>query len=320
MVSTLTARKARVTITVGKEDGTFAQTAASLDARAVTTSASTGATLDSGLTVYTWTENRMVIRVSIGGKQFNTAELMVFGLPLATLNALSRLWLTPLNVRAQDTVKIETWNGSQYVPLFFGSITWAAPRGNSMPQVPLVISATASMALAQSAAKPYSASGTLALTDVLTNILSTSGYTLNAAASLPLYTITNPRASGSLQDQIKSILDGFPNIAWYFNLQQLILRPVGASIYADPLPVGVTTGMKGSPEYSTSGVQVDTVFDSRYIPGQAITLNTVFTYAASASWSISATEHNLEPNVPNGRWDTRLVAQGISNTNGTGTS
>lgn len=320
MTSTLVARQARVTVTIGSDDGTFADTAKGLDANESVASAATGATTSSGLTVYTWTQNRMIIRVSIGGKQFNTAELMVFGLPLATLNALSRLWLTPMNVRPQDTLKIETWDGSQYVPLFFGSITWAAPRGNSMPQVPIVISSTASMALAQSAAQPYSASGTLVLTDVLTNILGASGYTLNAAQSLPAYTITNPRATGSLQDQVKSILDGYPNIAWYFNLQQLILRPVGASIYADPIAIGPTTGMKGSPEYSTSGVQVDTIYEPRLIPGQSIKLDTVFTYAATANWSIAAVEHNLEPNVPNGRWDTRLVAQGISNVNGTGTA
>jgi hypothetical protein len=321
----LIVRQARVTVTVG--DDTIQQSTEQLSAgtstlygpSAILTGAATGAAGPNG-TVYTWTQQRMQLHIVAGGKQFNTCDLLVYGLPKATMNALSRLYLTPMNVRPQDTVKVEVWNGSQYVPLFFGSIQWAAPKGSSMPNVPLLISSNACTALQQTAPPPYSASGTLKLTDVLTAVLTSAGFTLNAPAAFASYTITNPRASGSLQDQIKAILSNYPDIAWDISLQQLILRQVGATLSGvDPITIGPTTGMKGSPDYSTSGVTVATVFNPLITLGATITLDTVFTYATKAQWQVAAIEHILEPNVPNGRWDTQLAARGIPNFNGSGT-
>lgn len=320
MASTLQARMARITVTVGGPDTSDSTTASLGPGESVVTPSSSSASGANGSTTYVWTGNRTMIRISMGGNQFNTAEVQVFGISPVTMNALSRLWLTPLNVRPQDTVLIEVLDGGQYVPLFFGSITWCAPRGNSMPQVGLVITANASMALAQTAVPPYSAAGTLALNDVLTNILAASKFTLTASSALPAYTITNPRASGSVQDQIVSILRGFPDVAYDFYLQQLRVRPVGVPLNADTILIGPTTGMMGSPEYSTSGVMVDTLFNPRIILGSAITLDTVFAYATQATWTVAACEHDLEANVPNGRWTSRVVAQGCANPNGTGTA
>ncbi|WP_028211616.1 hypothetical protein [Paraburkholderia mimosarum] len=295
-VNTLQARKLRVTVTIGADSN-------AADA-----------------TTYVWTENRMRVNVSAGGGRFNAARIEIYGIGIDAINAISRQWLTPLMIRPQDTVRVDVWTGAQFVPFFFGTITWAAPKGSSMPAVPLVMEASAASSLAQSAPAPYSASGTVKLTDALAAILGTSGYTLIAAANLPQYTLTNPRASGSTLDQVEALLAGFPDIAHDYNLLQLRLRPVGAPLFGDVVTVGPAAGMQGSPDYSTSGVEFNTLFDPRITLGTPLQLETVFAYAQSAQWTVAVLEHVLEANVFNGEWLTRVFAQGVPNADGSGTA
>lgn len=292
-------RAARVTVTVTREDS----------------SSDTGVSTSQ----YVFQEHRMIIRVSLGGGRFGNAKVSIHGVPLANMNNISRLWLVPLQIQAQDTIAIDVWDGSTYVPFFNGVISWAGTDGSALPDVTLNIEANAAFGLSQTTPAPYSASGTQTLENVLTGILQNTGFTLDLAPSVPPLTVTNPRYSGSAQDQLDACLRAFPNIAFNVTLQRVRVYPTTQPFGTDPILVSPTTGAVGAPNYSSSAVTWKTLFNPQLVPGQAILLDSEFVLSGGANWVCRVLNHTLEPNKPKGAWHTDFAAVGIPNADGTGT-
>lgn len=293
------ARSARVTVTTVRPDssaegGTSSQT-------------------------YVFLEHRMVIRVSIGGGRFGNARVSIYGVPLANMNNIARLWLQPMIIQAQDTLAIDVWDGSNYVPFFNGVIAWAGADGSALPDVTLNIEANSAMAISQTTPAPYTAAGTQTLQNVLQGILQNSGFTLDYAPTIPMLTVTNPRYSGSTMDQLDACLRAFPQLAFNVMLQRVRVYPTTQPFGADPILVSPTTGAVGAPNYSSSAVTWKTIFNPSLVPGQAVQLDSEFVLAGGANWICRVLNHTLEPNKPKGMWHTDFAAVGIPNADGTGT-
>ena len=262
----------------------------------------------------------MIIQVQLGGGRFGNAKVRIYGVPLASMNNISRLWLQPMVIQAQDTIAIDVWNGSNYVPFFNGVIAWAGTDGSGLPDVTLNIEANAAFALTQTTPAPYTASGTQTLQNVLQGILAPGGFALDLAASVPALTVTNPRYSGSVMDQLDACLRAFPQLAYNIILQRVRVYPANQPFNADPIMISPATGMQKAPNYSSSALCVDTLFDPRLVPGQAIQVDSEFVLAGGANWVCRVLNHTLEPNKPKGNWITSIAAVGIPNANGTGTA
>lgn len=292
-------RSARVTVTVTRTDS----------------SSDTGTSQSQ----YVFLEHRMSIQVSLGGGRWGNARVQIEGVSLANMNNISRLWLQPLVIQAQDTLAIDVWDGSNYVPFFNGVIAWAGTDGSGLPLVRLNIEANAAFALSQTAPAPYTASGTQTLQNVLQGILAPGGFALDFAPSVPPLTITNPRFSGSVMDQLDACMRAFPQLAHNIILQRVRVYPTGQPLDVDPVIISPTTGMKNAPNYSSSAMCVDTLFDPRLVPGQAIQVDSEFVLAGGANWVCRVLNHHIEPNKQKGNWITSIAANGIANADGTGT-
>lgn len=269
---------------------------------------------------YVFLQHRMIIRVQQGGGRFGNAHVQIHGVPLANMNNISRLWLEPLQIQAQDTLAIDVWDGFQYVPFFAGVIMWAGTDGSALPEVTLNIEANAAGTIAQTAPAPYTAAGSQTLQNVLQGILQNSGFALDLAATVPTnLTVTNPRYSGSVIDQLDACLRAFPQLAWNVILQRVRVYPVNQPFDANPVLISPSTGAKGSPNYSTSALTWETLFNPQLVPGQAIQVDSQFVLAGGANWICRVLTHTLEVNKPKGAWHTAIAAVGIPNANGTGT-
>lgn len=293
-------RSARVTVTVTRPDA----------------SSSSGTTTSQ----YVFLEHRMVIRVSIGGGRFGNARVQVHGVPLAAMNNIARLWQLPMQIQTQDVLAIDIFNNSNYVPFFSGVVSWAGVNGGALPDVTLDIEANAAYGLSQTTPAPYSATGTQTLQNVLQGILQGSQFALDYAPSMPALTVTNPRYSGSTMDQIAACLRAFPQVAYNVVLSRLRVYPANQPLGADPILISPATGMRNAPVYSSSAVTLETLFDPRLVPGQAIQIDSEFVLAGGAQWIAMVLNHTLEPNKPKGVWTTSLAARGIPNANGSGTA
>lgn len=268
---------------------------------------------------YTFEQHRMRIQVRQGGKQFGNAVMKVFGVPLATMNQIARLWLETLTPINTDTVKINVWDGVGFVPFFSGIITWSAVNASAMPQIALDIEANAAMEGMNTTASPYANAGPVSLQEALAAVANPAGLSVDYAKTAPQYQMTQVRAAGTPVEQIGALLGQYPALTWFINLQRLIVRGALAPIDDDAVRIAADTGMVGYPVYSTSGLQVSTLFDARIRPGIALDVETEFDFVNRTKWVSSVLAHTLDVNMPGGQWMTQIAANSFGlkgNTNG----
>lgn len=258
---------------------------------------------------YVWIEQRMRISVRNGGRQFGNAKLEIFGLKLDTMNQIARLWLEALSPQASDTVLIETLDpNGNFTPFFQGIITWSAVDASAMPQVKLVIEANSSFALMNAPASPYANAGPVLIKDVLTTLTAEAGFALDYADTLPQIQASDVRLVGSPMDQINALMRGYPDLTFFTNLQRLVVRKAMAPINADAIRIAPDTGLQSNPVYATSGLTFMTLFNPELRPGAALDIHSIFDFVNRTLWVAAVLAHELEPNVPGGRWHTSVAA------------
>lgn len=289
-MNTLIERKARVTVKVTRSDAN-----------------EQGDTLQS---TYEFIQHRMSITVSQGGGLFGNAKVQIFGVALDAMNKIARLWLEVLSPSNSDTMDIDVWDGANFVPFFKGVITWSAVNASGAPNVALEIEANDSMLGMNTVAPPYAQDTPIALQDALTAILEPTGFQVELAESVPALQIEKVYFLGTPMEQANRLMNYFPELTHYTNLQRFIVRPVNGPLGGDPLPVNKGAGMIGYPTYSSSGVTLATLFDARLRLGLALDIQTTsFEFINRTKWVCSVLQHNIQPNWPGGQWVTQIAAQ-----------
>lgn len=266
---------------------------------------------------YVFEQHRMRIQVRQGGQQFGNAHVEIFGVQLADMNQIARLWFETMTPQNADTLNIEVWDGKTFVPFFQGVITWPAVDASGMPLVKLVVDANAAMPLMNTAVSPYANPGPVILSDALSTIAAAAGFQVDYAATAPVYSMSDIRLTGSPLQQIGALMRHFPDLTWFVNLQRVVIRQANSPFSADAIRVAVDTGLQGAPTYSTSGLQVSTLFNPRIRPGVALDVATDFDFVNRTLWVAAVLAHSLEPNVPGGQWTTSLAANSYGSKNNT---
>jgi hypothetical protein len=258
---------------------------------------------------YAFEQHRMSIQVGQGGNQFGNAKVAIYGVPLDAMNKIARLWLEVLSPSNTDTLTIDVWDGSNFVPFFAGVITWSAINAGGAPQVALEIEANSAMIAMNTVAAPYAQDEPVGLQSALQQILGPTGLVVEFAESVPVLEIQRAHLIGTPMDQASALMNYFPELTWYINLQRFLVRPVNGPLGSDPVPINKTNGMIGYPTYSTSGVQLSTIFNPRIRPGLALDIQTMFDFVNRTKWVAAVLQHNIEPNMPGGQWMTAIAAQ-----------
>lgn len=258
---------------------------------------------------YQFEQHRMTIAVSQGGNQFGNAKVSIFGVALEAMNKIARLWLEVLSPSNTDTLAIDVWDGSNFIPFFNGVITWSAVNGASAPHVALEIEANSAMVAMNTVTPPFAQDEPVALADALTAILGPTNLVVDFAPSVPALQIQKAHLVGTPMQQASTLMSYFPELTWYINLQRFLVRPVNGPLGGDPIAINSGTGMVGYPTYATSGVTVSTLFDPRIRPGAALDIQTIFDFVNRTKWVAAVLQHSLQPNTPGGQWITQVAAQ-----------
>lgn len=259
---------------------------------------------------YAFEQHRMSIRVSQGGAQFGNAKVSIFGVNMDAMNKIARLWLEVLSPSNTDTLTIDVWDGSNFVPFFAGVITWSAINASAPPAVALEIEANSAMIAMNTVAPPYAQGEPVFLRDALAEVLASTDLVTEFADSVPEYQIQRVHLVGTPMEQAITLLNAFPELTWYINLQRFLVRPVNGPLGGDPVKIDRYSGMVGYPTYSTSGVTLATLFDARIRPGLALDIQTEsFDFINRTKWVAAVLQHDLQPNTPGGQWVTQIAAQ-----------
>lgn len=287
MTNTLIERRARIVVTVRRDD-------------------------DAGVTTeseYVFTEHRASIQVAQGGGLFGNAKVQLFGVAMDAMNNIARLWLEVLSPGNSDRLRIEVWDGANFVPFFEGVITWTAINASGAPDVALEIEANDAMAAMNIPAAPYAQDTPIGLRDALTAILAPAALVVEVAESIPELMIQRVHLMGTPMEQANTLMSYFPELTYYTNLSRFIVRPVNAPIGGEPLVVSRDTGLIGYPTYATSGISFSMVFDPRVRLGLALDLQTEFDFVNRTRWLAAVLQHHIQPNWPGGQWITQVAAQ-----------
>ena len=281
-------RAARVTVTVTRPDSTGAQKEQT----------------------YTFEQHRMRIGIREGGNQFGNLKAEIYGVPLDAMNQIARLWLETLTPQNTDTVKIDVWNGAAFTPIFQGVVTWSAVDASNMPDVKLVLEANASFALSNVSASPYTVPDAppVLLKDALTAIAAPAGFAVDYSDAAPAYSLTNTRVTGSPLTQLGAVLGAFPDLRWFVHLQRIVVLPVQKPFQSDSVRIAADNGMIGNPVYSSSGLQVSTLFNPVIRPGVALDVHSMFDFVNRTVWVANVIAHQLDVNMPGGQWFTGIAA------------
>lgn len=245
--------------------------------------------------------------INAGGPSMGQLQMAIFGMELSMMNQLSTVG-KQINYIGKNKVTVQAGddiNGMSTV--FIGNISYAWVDAKSQPQVCFRVEAVAGGDLAVKAAPPTSIKGPGDVATILGKIAKDHGLTFeNNGVSIK---IANPYLSGSVRNQILS-LARHAGIEHVIDKGVLAVWKPGESRKGSTPVISAATGMVGYPAFNQAAVIVETIFKPTFQPGGKITIKSDLT-PANGDWTIFHIDHDLESEVPNGKWFTVLSASPI---------
>ena len=244
--------------------------------------------------------------VNTGGILLGQAQLRIYGLTLATMNELSALngfWMVQKKIELQISATDETGNFSL---IFDGQVMLSQIDINSQPDSALVVIAQAGALQALQVAPP---TGYPKSSDHLTILRGLAGQMgLDFEPNGPLITLSKPYFPGSPRDQAVRCAYA-ADVNMMIDLKTLIVWPKnGSRAGAVPL-ISPATGLVGYPGYSGySGITVKTIFNPFIRMGAQFEVSSQLTFA-NAVWVAYNVNHDLESQMPGGKWFTSCEGQ-----------
>lgn len=241
-----------------------------------------------------------VQRIGVGG--LDNASITVWGLPPATMNALSTLGKPLLSGRNNLVTLSAGTDGQAFSTVYIGAIQSAFFNGANQPDVGLVIQSCATLLAATQPVPPSSFSGSA---DVATII---SGLAVQAGAGFQNFGVTaqlnSPYLHGSALDQAKQAAKA-AGISFIVDNNVWTIWPQGGANGALVPLISPDTGLVGYPAWTDSGIVLTTLYNPQIRFGQQVQVKSSIQRACGTWYTFNVT-HELESQIPNGKWFTTI--------------
>lgn len=97
-------------------------------------------------------------------------------------------------------------------------------------------------------------------------------------------------------------------IGLFMDGEEMIITAKG-KVRDDQIPLwNTTSGMIGYPTFTGKGIKARHLFDQRVKLGSYIQIDSVVP-KASGQWRVTRVTHNIESNIPNGKWETEVECE-----------
>jgi hypothetical protein len=280
----------------------------------------TGPFGETGYNTVTVSGLRVQVRIDEwGGDSYGQAQVRVYGLTQSLMNQLSALTTGEMQLR-RNTIQINAGDAESGMPIAFeGQITVGQIDMADAPNVALNLTALAGYLEAIKPAEPTSYQGRAAVVDIMQSLAHRMGYGFESnGVDVQLST---PYYPGTLREQVRRCAE-HAHIRWIISKGTLAIWPWGKSRYLNgsiPL-ISPENGLIGYPTYSAFGIGVGAtmLYNPTVNFGQTIEIKSGridVTGArsgglkvADGKWSVVAVSHDLESEVPNGVWFSRIQA------------
>jgi hypothetical protein len=168
------------------------------------------------------------------------------------------------------------------------------------------------LSAAVAALKPVSASsynGTVDAAQVMQDLAGKMGFVFdNNGVS---FNLTNPNFSGTALEQVKSCAKA-ANIFYTADRGKLAIWPKSGYRGTDPIPIDAAHDMVGYPEFSSEGINVQTIFNPNLELGGRVNITSILT-PANGIWNIYRLNVDIESEMPDGKWFSTIGCYRLNN-------
>jgi len=248
---------------------------------------------------------RMSCKVQAVARLATQADIRVFGMLQADMNALTVAWANP-PVVLDHIVILEADNGNgAFVQVFKGTIIEAQPDYRSMPNVPFCLLAVTGYFQKINPAAPTSYPETVDIGVAAGDIIDRMGPPWTYVDGGADGVLSNPYFFGTLWDQLAQACQA-ANADFYVQGDEILIVPAGQPRDKAPAVVlGPDSGLVGYPMFERSGLNVTALFDPAFLCGTAIEVKTALPPQAAGRWYPYALLHDLDT-TDKSRWFTSM--------------
>ncbi len=234
----------------------------------------------------------------------NSCKATIWGMPLADMEALTMLAFEPLKVRKN---KIAVYAGDEegLALAFAGDITGAWPDFNAAPDVAFRMEALTGYVASVTPRKIYTAPGTVGIEAIMRQLAGEMGvaFVNNGVTG----SLAQPALSGGLYEQAASVAR-MADIELVLDDEAMVIQPWDAVRDADAEPPvwRDSTGVKGYPTFTQTGISVTGLYAPALVQGGALRVESIVP-KASGTWKIISLKHKLQAHYPGAtQWHTTV--------------
>lgn len=271
---------------------------------ALTFTLGTGAFGDTGTNTVTLSGLRASAQIAAaGGASMSELRLQVWGLTETMLNDLTALNTVTMLQRNNAVIVSAGDAVSGLWTIYEGTISsgWAQIAA---PESCLDVTAHAGLIHKVSPALPRGYATHADVAVIMASIALEMGLPFeNNGVSVQLST---SYLHGSLYDQADAVA-AHAHIDWGIDRGTFYICPKGAGRIGTPVLVSPQTGMVGFPSFTSTGIEIVSVFNPTISILNTIQVQSSFK-PANGQWFVCGVAHSLHSETPNGDWSTHLQA------------
>lgn len=231
-------------------------------------------------------------------------SLAVQGMKRADMDAITVAWAQPPIV-FDHFVLLEANNGNGWSKVFSGTIIEAQPEYRGAPDTYLSLAAVVGYFQKIAPVEPRSYEETVDIGLVAGDIADAMGFEFvnggaNAVLAGPIY------LHGTLVDQLDTACQ-MAACDYYLANNTVTITPRGRPIEGVPAAVRLAkeTGLIGYPVYERAGLNVQALYQPVFNTGVPVDIESIVP-SATGRWYPYSMVHNLESNIPNGKWQSDM--------------
>lgn len=236
-----------------------------------------------------------------------TAQIVVYGLPIATMNKLFRVqWNTMKAIL--NTVKIEAGNqGEELSTIYEGNITFATIKMDGAPNCNLIITSQMAIADKLQYSEPYTLKKgeEKEAADIIKELATQSGYQFENYGAT--HVVTDLKLLGSNIEKISNLCQMCDFDLYIEQKLIVICKKDGERNLKIPI-ISPSTGLQGYPEPDQRGLNFNCAYDPSIRFGGIVRVKDSIIEIANTDWRIYGMVVTLESNIPQGKWGMAINA------------
>lgn len=237
-----------------------------------------------------------------GGMGPQSLNARIWGMRQDLMNKFSSLGKPIFKLRADNIIKVSAGNvGETPSQIFQGVIytAWASPES---PDVPFVVEAYAGVAANMKPVSPTSIKGSTDVATIMSGLANKAGFQFQNYGVSGIQ-MSNQYLAGTYGEQIR-LLAQYANINYNIENNVLSIWPMNKDKGTQAVVVDKDHGMIGYPVWTSNGLIVTTLYNPSIVLGGSVQVNSSVIGPANGKWSVVKVDHELESQLPNGKWQT----------------